>query len=143
MPINAYFFGLKISTAIVFFAWTMIVLYVNPEESGVLGKTIFFMTFFLWLFGFSTLLASWIHDRLAGEHSSGHILGRIMRRSIFISAFSVILLLLQYFKVLMLWNVLFVVVAFLLLELYFVHNASQRRRESSEGDLGNPHVLQH
>lgn len=125
MSLQGYLLGLKISTLFAFSAWASVVLYIDPESAGIFGKALFFVTFFLWLSGACTLALTWIQKKMLSEDKAAACLGSNMRQSIFFSCLLIILLILKYFKVFALWNGMLIGVAFLLIELYFMHRATK------------------
>ena len=126
MSLQSYLFGLKMSILVAFFAWASVVLYIDPESSGMFGKILFFTTFFLWSSGACTFFFTWIQKALSDDNRSTVDLGVHVRRGMFVSCFSVVLLILQYFHVLAVWGALLVGVAFLLIELHFTHHDSRQ-----------------
>lgn len=125
MSLQGYLLGLKISTLFAFSAWAGVVLYVDPEAAGIFGRSLFLGTFFLWLTGALTLFLTWLQRKVFGDERAASCLGANMRQSIFVSCLVLILLMLQYFKVFALWNGFLIGVAFLLIELYFVHHTAK------------------
>jgi hypothetical protein len=121
MSLQGYLLGLKISTLFAFSAWAGVVLYIDPDVAGVFGKSLFFITLFLWLAGLSTLLLTWLQRKIVGDERAAGLLGANMRQSIFVACLTVALLALQSFKVLAFWNGLLIGTALLLIELYFIH----------------------
>lgn len=121
MTLQGYLLGLKISTLFAFSAWASVVLYVDPASAGAFGKGLFFVTLFLWLAGVLTLLLTWLQKRIFGDECAAGSLGSNMRQSAFASGLILSLLGLRYFKVLAFWNGLLITVAFLLIELHFIH----------------------
>lgn len=121
MSLQGYLLGLKMSTLFAFSAWAGVVLYIDPETAGIFGKSLFFITLFLWLSGVFTLVLTWLQRRLCDDERAARSLGANMRQSMFVSCVLLLLLALQYFKVLAFWNGLLIGVAFLLIELYFTH----------------------
>jgi len=125
MSLQGYLFGLKMSTMFAFFAWASVVLYIDPETSGILGKSLFFITLFLWLAGMCTVVLTWLQRKLFDDEYAAGSLGANMRRSSFIAFFVLSLLALQYFKVLAWWSGCLAGGALLLIELYFAHHTVQ------------------
>jgi hypothetical protein len=126
MSLQGYLLGLKMSTLFAFSAWAGVVLYIDPQTAGLFGKSLFFVTLFLWLAGALTLLLTWLQKKIFDDERAAKSLGANMRQSVFIACLALILLTLQYFKVLAFWNGLLVSAAFLLIELYFIHDAAGR-----------------
>lgn len=121
MTLQSYLFGLKISTLFAFSAWASVMLYVDPSSAGAFGGGLFFMTLFLWLAGVLTLLLTWSQKMIFNDECAAGSLGSNMRQSAFASGLILALLGLQYLKVLAFWNGLLIAVAFLLIELHFIH----------------------
>lgn len=138
MSLQGYLLGLKISTLFAFSAWAGVMLYIDPETAGALGKSLFFATLFLWLAGALTLMLTWLQKKLFDDERAAHSLGSNMRQSVFASCLLLTLLALQYFKVLAFWNGLLIGTAFLLIELYFVHTQA-RHNESQNSNLKSNH----
>ena len=130
MSLQGYLLGLKISTLFAFFAWASVVLYIDPEAAGIFGKILFFSTFFLWIAGFCTLLLTVLGRWMQGDEYAARMLGPSMRRSIFISIAISASLFLQYLAIIAPWNVLLIITACLLIELYFLHTATKHDKES-------------
>ncbi|MDD5084131.1 MAG: hypothetical protein PHT88_04380 [Candidatus Moranbacteria bacterium] len=134
MSLQGYLLGLKMSTLFAFSAWAGVVLYIDPETAGMFGRSLFFITLFLWLSGALTLILTWLQRRWCDDERAARSLGSNMRQSVFVACLLLTLLTLQYFKVLAFWNGLLIGVAFLLIELYFTH-ASAACHDSQSSEL--------
>jgi Ca2+/Na+ antiporter len=131
MTLNAYLQGVRVSTAIAFFAWAAVVLYIDPTEAGFFGNGLFYMTLFLWLSGGITLLLVWLRRKWQEEHQIAGSLGTSLRQSAFLALYILTLLTFQYFQILTWWDALLAGVAVLLIELYFLHQSGRFQVSSS------------
>lgn len=125
MTLNAYLWGMKVSTTIAFFTWATVVLYIDPREAGAFGMSLFVLTFFLWLSGAAALFLIWVRRKAQDEERAAKALGMSLRQGMFLAGYCLVLLGMQYIRILVWWNALLVAVAVLLAELWFLH-ASQR-----------------
>lgn len=132
MTLNAYLLGLKVSAFLAFFAWALVVLYVNPDDSGMFGKILFYGTLFLWFSGAASLFLTWMQKKIADEERAAKLLVENMKQGLIISFFLIVLLMLQYYRVLVLWSSLLVLVVFLLVELRFVHAIFPSKKHDAE-----------
>lgn len=126
MSLQGYLLGLKLSVLFAFSAWAGVVLYIDPETAGIFGRSLFFMTLFLWLSGALTLMMTWFQKKIFNDERAADSLGSNMRRSVWISCLLLALLVFQYFKFFAFWNGLLIVTTFLLIELYFVHHTVKK-----------------
>ncbi len=129
MTLNAYLWGMKVSTAIAFFTWAAVILYVDPREARSFGMILFGLTLFLWLSGAVALCMMWVRRKVYGDERAAKALGASLRQGIFLSGYCLVLLGMQYARVLAWWDALLAAVALLLVELRFIHASSAESRE--------------
>lgn len=120
MTLKSYLWGLRISTVILFMAWTVVVVNVDPEKSGIIGKVLFYLSFFLFLSGIFILILTWIRRKLEGDEAAFSQLGVNFREGILLAVLAAGLLLLQSAKVLIWWDGLMLAAGIFLIELYFL-----------------------
>lgn len=142
MSLQGYLLGLKISALLAFFAWASVVLYIDPDASGAFGSGLFFGTLFLWLSGILAVLLTWLQRKIFGDERAAEALGSNMRQSVLIAFAVLVLLTLRYFKVMAFWNVLLVVAAVLLIELYFTHYSRKIGSENPGGPASRSRMKQ-
>jgi hypothetical protein len=143
MSLQSYLLSLKMSTLFVFFAWASVVLYINPEEAGVFGKSLFFGTLFLWLMGVFVLCLTFMQRSLQGEERAANALGEIMRRGFLLALWVLALCLFQAWQLLALWIAALLATALLLIELRFVHLSESAWRETKSASQSEPSPMRY
>lgn len=120
MTLKSYLWGMRIGTVLSLFAWVLVLFYVDPDM-GVLGKILFFMTTFLLLSGIAILFFTWSRKKLSPGHEVAFaFLGVSFRQGVLLALLTILLLVLQSFRLLLWWNGMLVVAGVLLIELYFL-----------------------
>jgi hypothetical protein len=124
-----YFAGLVVGTALAWVSWFLIVTMIDPQSGGVIALIFFLLSLFFALLGTVASLGFlwrrwWWHEVPAFVQA-----GRSFRQGIIVAVVTITALILQYFRVLVVWNMLLLVVAALALELYFLS------RTASKSDL--------
>lgn len=133
MSLQGYIFGLKMSTFFALCAWALVMLYVDPESSGVMGMCLFFGTLFLWLSGAMALILTVLQSHIQDNEYAAKQLSSNIRRGTLVAMLGVIMLALQYNHILTFWSILLVGVAFLLIELHFIHKKQYSLNQASSG----------
>lgn len=112
---------MKLSAVLVFAAWLLIVLNVDPGETAVFGKLLFYGSSFLLLSAVFILFFTWMRKRSGadGEISFGY-LGISFRQGVLLAFLVIVLLFLQSMRLLVWWDGALVVVSIFLIELYFL-----------------------
>src|SRR4030042_3172891 len=99
MTVKSYLWGMRIVAFFSLVAFGMVVFYLDPQRSGFLGQVLFYATLFLALSGIFILFLTWIRRKLGDEGSSFVYLGMGFRQGTLLSLMTVILLVLQSFRV--------------------------------------------
>ena len=120
MSIRAYIWGLLVSTILALVAWIFVIFYIDPGESGIIGKIFFYASLFLFLSGLLVTFFVWLRKRFIGEDVAVETIGLSFRQGILLSTFSVIIIILFGLKYLVWWNGLLVLAGIFLAELYFL-----------------------
>lgn len=120
MSLKAYLWGLRISTVLALLAWSLTVVYVDPEKGGYVGQVLFYPSLFLVVTGFSTLIFTAIRRRKVEAEGQLFHIGMSLRQGLLLGILTVGLLLMQSFRVLVWWDGLLALAAVLLAELYFL-----------------------
>ena len=111
---------MRIGTVLSLFAWVLVLFYVDPD-AGIMGRSLFLLTTFLSLSGIAILFFTWSRKKLSsGEEVAFAFLGVSFRQGVLTALLTVIMLMLQSFRVLLWWNGMLVVAGVLLIELYFL-----------------------
>lgn len=121
MTIKSYLWGMRIGTITSLAAWLLVLVYVDPNTAGAMGKILFFLSMFLVLSGMFALLLTWLRKMLgSGEVIAFAYLGMSFREGVLLALLTVALLVLQGFRVLTWWDASLVVAGVFLIELYFL-----------------------
>lgn len=121
MTLRSYLWGIKISTAVSFAAWILVIVQIDPEKTGIVGQFLFFVSTMLFLSGLFILLFTWMR-KISGNNEDMNFshLGISFRQGILMALLASLLLVLQQYRILTWWDGALVVVGILLIELYFL-----------------------
>lgn len=120
MTLKSYLWGIKISTAVSFAAWILVVKQIDPEKSGAIGQLLFFVSSFFFLSGLFILFFTWLKKRAMDEDGEFSHLGVSFRQGILMSLLVCLLLFFQQYRILTWWDGALTVAGILLIELYFL-----------------------
>lgn len=120
MSIRAYIWGLIISTLLASGAWIFVVFYIDPEESGIIGKIFFYISLFLFISGFLVSFFVWLRKKFVGENVAVETIGLSFRQGVLLATFPVAIIILKGSGYLVWWNALLVLAGIFLIELYFL-----------------------
>ena len=121
MTLKSYLWGIRISTAISFAAFVLVIKQIDPEKTGAIGQLLFFVSAMLFLSGLFVLLFTWLRRAVKGsEEVALAYIGISFRQGILIAALLCFLLFLQQYRILVWWDGALTVVGVLLTELYFL-----------------------
>lgn len=126
MTLKQYLIFMSVATLFAWIVFGLIILFTNPEESSALVHLAFYMSTFVALLGTFTL--GGIFVRIKVLRNDSFILRKVgtsVRQSFLFSFLLTSALYLQSKSLLVWWNVLFLILALSILELFFI---SYRRR---------------
>jgi hypothetical protein len=119
MTLKSYLWGMRISLILSLAAFGLVIYYVDPQHSGLIGQFLFYLTLFLLLVGLFVLILSKLKG-IAKSEKSHMQMGIIFRQSVLLSLLSILLLILQNLRTLTWWDGLLAIAGILLIELYFL-----------------------
>lgn len=120
MTLRFYLRVVKVVTLFSFIALTLVVYFIDPEKTGWVGKTIFYLILFFALSGLLNLILIKLRKIWGGEKTVILNIGLSSRQSILLSVILVGLLFLQGLRILVWWVGLLLAAGVFLLELYFL-----------------------
>jgi len=121
MTLKSYLWGIRIGTVLSFAAWVMVILYINPEKSGVAGQALFYASTFLFFAGVLILFFTWMRRKARDDDEIAFTyLGTSFRQGILMALLLIGLLVLQQYRLLIWWDGALVIVGVFLMELYFL-----------------------
>ena len=116
MSLSGYLWGIRLFTLLSLCAWLGIVFAVDPDQTGVAGIVLFFLSFFAMLLGFFTLFMTWVYRKGLGEASAAHYLGSAFRQAVLMALYVAGLVFFQFMHVLTWWDALLLLAGVLLVE---------------------------
>lgn len=120
MTVGSYVWGVRIGTILAVLSWISIVLFVDPERTGIVGQTLFYSSAFLALAGIFILFLTWLRRMRATEDVMLADIGTSFRQGILIALLAITLMLFQQMQILVWWDALLVAAGIFLVELYFL-----------------------
>lgn len=90
---------------------------VDPDESGLLGRILFFGSLGIIFSGSAIIILSEWYRKALGEEGAAHHAGLLFRQGVLIGGYGVTLVLFQYWKIFFWWTALLLLALFLLVEL--------------------------
>ncbi|MFA5926058.1 MAG: hypothetical protein WC831_03920 [Parcubacteria group bacterium] len=120
MTIRAYLWGMRLSTIVALCCLGVVIYYVNPARDGLIGQVLFYVSLFFSVTGLATLFLFWLR-RLFSRNETAYLNVGISFRQGMLVAFAVTgMFILQSFRFLIWWDAGLVIVAALLIELWFL-----------------------
>lgn len=120
MSLKAYIWGIRILTLLSFGAFGFVIRFVDPDAAGLMGKVLFYLSVFFFLSGFFNLLLMRLRKKHVNAENAFSNIGLSFRQGILLAFFSVGLLILQSFRVLIWWDGLLLMFGIFIIELYFI-----------------------
>ena len=121
MTLKSYIWGVRTIALFSFIAWACIINFVDPEATGVAGKTLFYIAALFALSSLFNLILLWIRKKAIGKEAAALNVGLSFRQGILLAVFVVGLLILQSLRILVWWDGLLLLAAIFLIELYFLN----------------------
>ena len=120
MTLKSYIWGMRIVTLFSIIGLSMIVYYVDPDSSGLIGKVLFYLVLFFVFSGIFNLLLLWLRRKMTTNETAPANVGLSLRQGILLAILAVGLLVLQSFRILVWWDGLLLLAGVFLIELYFL-----------------------
>lgn len=134
MSLKRYLITMAMGTAIAAVSWVMVVLFLDPGSTGLIGLLLFFSSFWLTVFGVASIagfVVRWIFQR---REASFRLVAVSFRQAILVAVLLTGSLFLQSQQLFNWWTVLSLIVFLSLVESFFVARAESREaRGNSRG----------
>lgn len=121
MTLKLYLWGMKISTILALIAWGLVVYNIDPDNSGAVGQSLFYLSAYVSLTGIFILMFIFIRRKLSDEETASFYLGTNLRQGALVAFLAIILLFFQSLRILTWWDGLLVVAGIFIIELYFLN----------------------
>jgi hypothetical protein len=120
MTIYSYLWGMRMSTLVALASLGLVIRYINPFRDGVFGLTLFYISLYFSITGLATLFLFWIRRRFSKNEVAYTNVGISFRQGMLVALAVTALFILQSFRLLLWWDAGLVIVAVLLMELWFL-----------------------
>ncbi len=121
MTFRSYLWGMRVSTVLALVGWILVILYIDPEKSGIAGQMLFYGSTFLLFSGLFILFFTWVgKSRDSRETADVSHIGVSFRQGILLALLALILLFFQQSGILTWWDGLLATAGIFLVELFFL-----------------------
>lgn len=133
MTLRTYIWGMTASVILCSISWALIVTYVNPNKTNLIGISLFYLSLFFCLTGLFALVGFYARKKIFTKNEAEFSKIEItFRQGFFLSLIFVGILFLQSLRILYWWSALIFVAMIIFLELYFLEknnvNMGKKRR---------------
>ncbi len=119
MTLKKYLNLMSLLTVLCWLVWVLVLLFVNPTQTGLIGFILFYFSLFLAILGSASVVGFIVRVRLKQEPVFKQV-EISFRQGVWIGILIVVLLLLKGLDLLRWWNGLFLVLFLVFLELFFL-----------------------
>ncbi len=119
MTLRKCFVLILLSTFLCWLSWGVVVLYIDPEETGSLGFFLFYLALLLSLIGTLTLLGFLIRVKLSKDPVSKKMVTSF-RQAIWFSFLIIAFISFKGLGLLRWWNISLLILALIFLEMFFI-----------------------
>lgn len=119
MTLKNYLNIMGVLTGVCWLAWVLVLLFINPSKTGLIGFVLFYFSLFLAIVGTASIIGFIIRARL----KRGPVFKQVeisFRQGVWVSVFVICVLVLQGLNLLRWWNTIFLVLFLVFLELFFL-----------------------
>lgn len=134
MSLKRYLTTMAGGTAIAAASWVMVVLFLDPGSTGLIGLLLFFASFWLIMFGLASIAGYVVRRIFQRREASFRLVAISFRQAILVAVLLTGSLFLQSQQLFNWWTALSLIVFLSLVEAFFVARAESR--ESSGGSRG-------
>lgn len=127
MSLRKYLITMTVITLVCWIAWLIVLFYLDPEQTGLMGFLFFYVSLFFALIGTFSLLGFFVRVWFSKEQVIFRHLGVATRQSLWFSLLLIGTLLLQGAGFIRWWNVLLLIIFLTILEFFFLSRKVVRR----------------
>ncbi len=127
MSLKKYLILMTTTTFVCWLAWLIVLFYINPEEAGLVGFTLFYFSLFFALVGTFSLLGFFIRVWFTKDMVIFRFLGIATRQAFWLAILLVAALFMQSANFFHWWSIGLVILLLLLLEFFFLSRKVVRR----------------
>lgn len=133
MSLSRYLTIMGIGTAIAAASWVMVLLFLDPQSSGMVGHALFFVSFFLTMFGITSIVGYMARRIFQRREVPFKLVAISFRQAILLGLLLTGSLFLQSRHLFTWWTSLLLLTFLTLIESFFVARSATGRHASSGG----------
>lgn len=126
MTLQRYLFGIAVSTLFCFVAFGLIVFYIDPFDTGLVGYLCFYLSLFFSLIGAYTLGGFYLRLWFSRNEVIYAHVAPSFRQAVLLAMIVIGCLLLQAFRLLTWWDAVLFAASVVLLEFFFLSRSTSR-----------------
>ena len=127
MPIKLFSLLILVGTIMAWTAWTMVVVYFNPEQAGILVFIVFYLSLLLSLAGSFYLISDWLKSKIFRRQLLLPRLRASIRHAIFLTLIIITWAILKSQGLLSWWALSLLILIFTVLEFFFISSHKNER----------------
>ncbi len=124
MTLRRYLLGMFVSTLFCWLSFALVVLFIDPFASGIIGPVVFYVSLFFGVVGLLTIIGFYLRVWLNKNEVIYSHISTSFRQAILLSAVFIGVLVLQSFHYLTWWSALLLILTVSILELFFLSRAN-------------------
>ena len=119
MTVKTFVIGSLLCAALGTIIWLLVFFFLDPDQAGVMGYVLFFLSFFLMVASVTGLIGFWARRLLRAPQLSAYSVRSALRQGVMLALFACLLLLLIRIRVYQWWVAVILTVLFVSTELIF------------------------
>ena len=120
MTLKKYLFLMTLATLLCWSAFVLVLIFVNPYQTGWLGHLFFYLSLFLSLVGVFSIIGFLVRYLVARNDFAYNQVKIAFRQALMFALLLVAILILQAFRLLVWWNMLLLILLLAGIEYFFV-----------------------
>lgn len=126
MSIQRYLITMSLATVISAASWLLVLIFLDPETSGIIGLTLFFLSFFLMIFGLVSIVGFVARRLLQRREESFRLVAVSFRHAALLALLLTSSLFLQSQRVFTWWTAILLLIFLTLIEAFFAARETAR-----------------
>lgn len=119
MTVKTFIIGSSLCAALGTIIWLLVLFFLDPDQAGIVGYVLFFLSFFLMVASITGLIGFWARRVLRSPQLSAYSVRSALRQGVMLALFACLLLLLIRIRVYQWWVAVILTVLFVSTELIF------------------------
>jgi hypothetical protein len=126
MTLRQYLILMTISAVFCWMIWGFVIYFVDPTVAGIMGFIFFYLSLFLSLVGTLSVLGLLLRKKFGKEEFIFKTVTISFRQAILLGLMIIGALILKSQKLLTWWNIIFLILALIIMEFFFISYSKKR-----------------